>query len=115
MIDKFWYRSVLKTLIESGGHVERVDQSGWTPLHWASTNGHRDVCLILLDLGASITATTNVSAHLSASWNSTLHFTRNPRSLNFDHSPTALLLALVKSRSAQILIFKQYPNLEHVK
>ena len=53
--------SVLKTLTENGGHVEREDQSGWTPLHWASTNGHRDVCLLLLDLGASITATTNVS------------------------------------------------------
>ena len=53
--------SVLKILIENGGHAERVDQSGWTPLHWASTNGHRDICLILLDMGASITATTNVS------------------------------------------------------
>ncbi len=52
---------MLTTLIEGGGHVDRVDQSGWTPLHWAATNGRRDVGLVLLDLGASITATTNVS------------------------------------------------------
>ena len=54
------YFSVLKLLLENGGVVDRVDQSSWTPLHWAACNGHRDCCLLLLDWNADISSTTNV-------------------------------------------------------
>lgn len=33
-----------------------VNRSGWTPLHYACTNGHLDVALFLLDKGAVVDA-----------------------------------------------------------
>ena len=37
------------------------NQDGWTALHWAAEGGHTAVVTVLLDRGADITATTNVS------------------------------------------------------
>jgi ankyrin repeat protein len=33
-----------------------VNRSGWTPLHYACTNGHLDIALFLLDKGAAVDA-----------------------------------------------------------
>lgn len=33
-----------------------VNRAGWTPLHYASTNGHYDIALFLLDKGATVDA-----------------------------------------------------------
>lgn len=55
------YYSCLKLLIEHNGDVHRTDQAKWTPLHWAATNGYEECCRLLLDSGARIDQTTDVS------------------------------------------------------
>jgi hypothetical protein len=39
--------------------VNSKQKDGWTPLHFASHNGHKDVCALLLDRGADVHARNN--------------------------------------------------------
>jgi len=57
----FLFHRCVKLLLEHGASLSAVNQSGWTPLHVAASNGHSDVCQLLLDHGARIDAVTNVS------------------------------------------------------
>jgi uncharacterized protein len=45
--------SIVKKLIAAGSNVNRP---GWTPLIYASTEGHDDVAVLLLDAGADVNA-----------------------------------------------------------
>lgn len=38
--------------LQRGGHVNRQDDSGTSPLMYAATLGHAEICRILLDAGA---------------------------------------------------------------
>ena len=44
----------VKTLVDQ--KQVPVNRSGWTPLHYACTNGHYDIALFLLDKGAAVDA-----------------------------------------------------------
>jgi len=41
-------------LLENLAKVDPVDSTGWTPLHWASNNGHLEVALVLRKYGANL-------------------------------------------------------------
>ena len=42
----------IELLVRSGAHVNAVGDMGYTPLHWAATEGRLEVVKRLLDLGA---------------------------------------------------------------
>ena len=57
-----------------------IPQCGWTPLIAAATNGHCDIVIDLLSLGAGINAQSNVSHHFIStlivmSWSAELYHT----------------------------------------
>ncbi|CAG0921394.1 unnamed protein product [Notodromas monacha] len=43
---------VVSLLLDRGLDEMHKDNSGWAPLHYASFEGHAEVCLQLLDAGA---------------------------------------------------------------
>ncbi|PSN58644.1 ankyrin, partial [Corynespora cassiicola Philippines] len=50
--------------------VDKKDQDGWTPLHWAAWGGHETVVRLLIDHGANIDAKSTereTVLHLAAS------------------------------------------------
>ncbi|KAH3813581.1 ankyrin repeat domain-containing protein 39-like [Dreissena polymorpha] len=47
------YDEVLNCLDKKGVHPDCLDSSGYTALHYASRNGHTDICRLLMDKGAS--------------------------------------------------------------
>lgn len=49
---------IATNLIDTGIPVDQRDDSGWTPLVWASAYGKRNLAQLLLDKGADITART---------------------------------------------------------
>jgi ankyrin repeat protein len=51
------HATIIKLLVESGADVNAKGSYGWTPLIWASRNGHVRVARALLDLGADPTIT----------------------------------------------------------
>jgi ankyrin repeat protein len=50
----------VKFCIEMGANVNARTNHGWTPLHFASYQGHPDVIRVLLDAGAIVDATDNI-------------------------------------------------------
>ncbi|CAG8721065.1 18813_t:CDS:2, partial [Acaulospora morrowiae] len=50
----------VKTIISKKGFtiVNEIDTAGFTPLHYASRNGHLEICRILLESGANVNAVT---------------------------------------------------------
>ena len=65
----------VRQLLDRGANVHAVDESGWTPLHQACSNGHRDIVGELLDRGASIHSKDKhgFSPIHHASWNGYIH------------------------------------------
>ena len=57
----FAYYSCLKLLLLHDGKVNMTARSGWTPLHFSSTNDHSECCRYLLENGARLDAVTAVS------------------------------------------------------
>jgi len=45
---------IVRLLIDSSANVNTSDGEGWSPLHIASRNGHRDIAELLLESGASL-------------------------------------------------------------
>jgi ankyrin repeat protein len=43
-------------LIANGANVRKADQAGWTPVHWAASNGQQEIVNLLLHNGADINA-----------------------------------------------------------
>lgn len=63
------------------GQQNAVDKTGYTPLHYASRNGHLGACELLLDAGALINAATaagGATALMRAALTSKAHFTIKP-------------------------------------
>lgn len=48
----------VKKLLNKGTSQDEVDSAGYTALHYAARNGHREVCELLLKNGASVNART---------------------------------------------------------
>jgi ankyrin repeat protein len=51
--------------------VSSKDESGWTILHWAAIEGHKDIAELLLAKGASVNAKSNdgrTPLHMAAEW-----------------------------------------------
>jgi ankyrin repeat protein len=48
--------SVVKLLLDAGAHVNVVDDSNFTPLHWAAFTGHAGAAELLLKAGADVNA-----------------------------------------------------------
>ena len=44
-------------LLDKGADVAATNEYGWTALHWAAQEGHKDVVALLLDKGADVAAT----------------------------------------------------------
>jgi ankyrin repeat protein len=58
-------KKIVKILIEHGADVNAIDKNGWSPLHFASNEGHLAVCELLLLNGANAALkTTNGSIAL---------------------------------------------------
>ena len=49
-------------LLENGANTEALSNDGRTPLHYASCCGYTEIVRILLDRGADIEATADVSS-----------------------------------------------------
>ena len=45
--------------MEQGSEIDKIDDEGWTALHWAAQQGYADVVTILMAYGASLTARAN--------------------------------------------------------
>lgn len=45
---------IASLLLEHGANVDVQDKSGWTPLMFASMNGHAGIALLLVQNGASL-------------------------------------------------------------
>ena len=42
----------LQILLSAGANANQVEYDGWSPPHWAATNGHSRVCGLLIEHGA---------------------------------------------------------------
>jgi ankyrin repeat protein len=60
----------IKALLDKNPRLARVrDSSGYSPLHWAAIDGHREVVELLLDRGAEVNGRTtfgNTPLHLAS-------------------------------------------------
>lgn len=54
----------LKKLLDSGFDPNSHDETGWTPLLWASARGHSDLVSLLLNSGAKTSVSHNISKAL---------------------------------------------------
>lgn len=66
----------LRNFIQAG-QQNAVDKTGYTPLHYASRNGHLEACELLLDAGAHVNAATaagGATSLMRAALTSKTHF-----------------------------------------
>ena len=57
-IVSFWgLRCTVTKLLNTGESSDSIDSQQWTPLHWATSNGHLAVMKLLLDASAKVEAT----------------------------------------------------------
>ena len=49
----------VRLLVEQGADKDKVDSDGWTPLFWASEEGHLDVAQYLVEQGATLDKASN--------------------------------------------------------
>jgi len=53
--------SGVKRCVERGDDIHTRDKDGWTALHYAAYEGHRDICEYLIREGADVTIRDTVS------------------------------------------------------
>jgi len=61
-IERLTNNRYVSELISKGADVNAKDEDGMTPLHWAASQGHKDIAELLIAKGADVNAKTSHSA-----------------------------------------------------